>query len=973
MKKLFRQVLSLMHILAWNTGYVHARTAQEPCVHPRLQGKKILLVRRSTTHMGLPQNWQSNSCLPTTGYHNDLCMLSMDDPKEPLTTVFRPSGSRFLGDVDLHFHGDKVLFSMPNDKGRWQVFEMNLREAIPRELPLIQEPDVDNYDACYLPNDDILFCSTATFVGVPCVQGSSHVANLYRWSRDSGEIRRLTFEQDHDWCPTLMNDGRILYLRWEYTDIPHFVSRILFTMNPDGTNQMALYGSNSYWPNAVFYAKAIPNHPSQFIGVVGGHHDVPRMGELVLFDAALGRHETSGVVQRIPGKGQKVLPLILDGLVQESWPKFLHPFPLDGTSFLVSAQPNASSPWGLYLVDCSDRFLCLREEPGHALLEPILLERRDPPPIIPPRIRPAETEGTVLLVNVYQGPGLLGVPRGVVKNLRLLTYHFAYRGMGGQVNRVGLDGPWDIKRVLGTVPVEPDGSALFRVPANTPISVQPLDKEGKAIQLMRSWFTVMPGEVLSCVGCHESQSQTPPSQPCLAVRREPSVCSPWYGPVRGFSFLREVQPVLDRHCVRCHGNSRDSVHAVLPDLRNRPGAYPKAESETYNQGTRFPPSYLSLRRFVRSPTIESDMHLLPACEFHADTAELVQILKKGHHDVRLSTEDWDRLITWIDLHTPAHGTWREIVGDTLVEEQRRRRMEMLSRYAGITEDPEAMETDLVQAGPDPEKDPFQEASGDIVWEKPVPRETSNMERRVLDLGEGILLDLHFIPSLALWFGVFEVTNEQFLRFDPSHDSRLEHGDFLQFSEEERGYPLNQPRQPVVRVSWFQAVDFCQWLSGWIDHEVRLPTEKEWETACRAGTTTPLWYGCIDTDFSTVANLADHAFQRVDTFGWGLPSGAIPPWRPAIPWVHDGHRVSAPVGSFSPNPWGLHDMHGNVWEWTLSCPEQNESETPSDSRVIRGGSWSERPKRATSATRRSYPAWRKVHNVGFRVVCPVHSK
>jgi hypothetical protein len=105
----------------------------------------------------------------------------------------------------------------------------------------------------------------------------------------------------------------------------------------------------------------------------------------------------------------------------------------------------------------------------------------------------------VFLSDIYAGDGLKGIPRGEVRKLRLISYHYLFPGMGGPQGVVGMEGPWDIKRIVGTVPVESDGSAIFRIPANTPIAVQPLDADGKALQLMRSWFTGMPGEVLSCV------------------------------------------------------------------------------------------------------------------------------------------------------------------------------------------------------------------------------------------------------------------------------------------------------------------------------------------------------------------------------------------------------------------------------------------------------------------------------------------
>ncbi|MBI2299619.1 MAG: SUMF1/EgtB/PvdO family nonheme iron enzyme [Armatimonadetes bacterium] len=978
--------------------------------NPLLGFDRLLVVRRGVGQLGLPQNWQSNSSLPRTGYDNELMVLSPVRPDGGLTTLYKPDGGRFVGDACLGFDARTLLFSMPGGNGRWQVHELGLDGAGPRQLPLIPDPDVDNYDACYLPDGKLLFTSTAPFTGVPCVTGADHVSNLYLFDpRAVGQsIRRLTFEQDHDWCPTVLEDGRVMYLRWEYSDIPHYVARILFTMNPDGTDQRERYGSNSYWPNAVFYAKPIPGEPSRFVAVVGGHHDVPRMGELVLFDTARGRREADGVVQRIPGWGKPVEPRTLDGLVGASWPKFLHPWPLSAKYFLVAAKPTAGSEWGLYLADVFDNLVLIKHAPGSALLEPIPLRVRPVPPVIPSRVQPGRRDGTIAITDIYAGPGLAGVPAGTVKRLRLFTYQFAYHGMGGQVNRVGLDGPWDIKRVLGTVPVEPDGSANFRVPANTPISIQPLDAEGKALQLMRSWTTVMPGETQSCVGCHEPQNSAGINRPTLASRRAPDAITPWYGATRGFSFRREVQPVLNAYCTECHAGKQ------APDLRDRPDVHPQATSNDYNNGTHFPPSYLALRSFVRGPSIESDIHLLTPAEYHADTTRLVRMLQKGHHGVRLSAEAWDRLITWIDLNTPAHGTWHEIVGEGAVTAQNARRRAMNERYAGVDEDPEAVPS---LRPPLPAKERagvrsilFAGGSDGLDLPLPPPWQGGGSIRRVaegggdpngagaVDLGSDLKLDLVPLPAgsfilgddhgcvdeqpatrvtvpAGLRIGRTEVTNAQFAHFDPRHDSRLESGDFLQFSVEERGYPTNLPDQPVCRVSWAEATAFCAWLSARTGLRLRLPTEGEWEYACRAGTTTPWWYGDRGDDFAPNANLADARLHAVDTFGWGLPSGAVPPWRPAVETVNDGYRVSAPVGQFRPNAWGVHDMCGNVAEWTASpyrpYPYQDDRRNASDpqaKKVVRGGSWWDRPADARSGYRAAYPAWRRVYDVGFRVVC-----
>ena len=263
--------------------------------------------------------------------------------------------------------------------------------------------------------------------------------------------------------------------------------------------------------------------------------------------------------------------------------------------------------------------------------------------------------------------------------------------MGAEPYAVGLDGPWDPKRVLGTVPVLEDGSASFRVPAYTPISLQPLDAEGKAVQLMRTWFTAMPGEVVSCVGCHEPQNTAPPVRQPLAATRPPAEIQPWYGPPRGFAFRREVQPVLDRHCIRCHNGQPQADGRVLFSLVDGPLAPVRDNPNRHNQSARFTASYYQLRRFVRTPCKESDMHLLRPWEYHADTTRLVQMLQKGHYDVQLDAQAWDRLITWIDLNAPFHGNWNDIRGDEigeLVRQQAERRAQMRKLYAGIDEPPE---------------------------------------------------------------------------------------------------------------------------------------------------------------------------------------------------------------------------------------------------------------------------------------------
>jgi formylglycine-generating enzyme required for sulfatase activity len=1001
--------------------------------NPLLDFDRLLLVRRRPScdarwpmdtgfgmgeYLGLPR--QSSKHNPGIEepfrWDNDIAVLQPVRPDGQLTTLYRPDRGRLITDVDLHWDADRLLFSMPGTLDKWQVFEMRTDGSAPRQLTPGDQPEVHSYDPCYLPNGRVAFLSTAPLQGVPCNAGVI-VGMMYEMEGDGRNVRQVCFEQDHDYCPTVLNDGRVLYLRWDYTDTPHVWNRVLFSMNPDGTGQAEYYGSNSYWPNAIFYARPVPGHATKVAGIVTGHH-VGRVGELVIFDPARGRTEADGVVQRVPGYGKKVEPLIQDKLTEHSWPKFLHPWPLSEKYFIVSCKPTPDALWGIYLVDVFDNMVLLKELEGQALLEPIPLEKRPRPPVIADKVSPARQDAVVMMADVYSGPGLAGVPRGTVKALRVFSYHFGYQQVAGIDHRVGTDGPWEVKRILGTVPVDADGSASFRIPARTPVSVQPLDAQGRAVQVMRSWMTAMPGEVLSCVGCHDRRDTSPPAGPRpLAFARRPDEIRPWHGPARNFSFRNEVQPVVDLYCVSCHDGRPRPDGSTTVDLRSDQGAYicfrggdprPHVERGVAREkligryGGIFEPGYVALRSLVRVPGLESDLHLLPPMEFHAGATELVQMLEKGHHGVRLDAEAWDRLHTWIDLNAPDHGTWGEFV--RISGDQRRRRRELQALYGGPVSDGDVL-TETAPAAVEPVAPsepprPQLAAIGQPGWpfdaaEAARRQQVGGPAARTLDLGGGVTLDLVRIPAgafvmgdadgqdderpltavkvaKAFWIGRCEITNAQFARFAPTHQSRYEHRGSWIFSEDYLGWPLDRPSQPVVRVSWNEVTDFCRWLAQRSGLPIGLPTEAQWEYACRAGTATPFSHGGLSTDFSPFANLADVTIRDLAEKSW---SPRTPDIVPRDARFNDHELVSAAVGRYRANAWGLHDMHGNVAEWTgtlyrpypySETDGRNAATGGAGSRVVRGGSWRDRPARSRSAARLAYVAHQKAFNVGFRV-------
>ena len=682
--------------------------------NPELDFDEFLYVRRDPAQLGLPENYNSNSVLPTTGYRDELRRYNFRTCESKL--VYKPEKDVFVGDLELYYDATKVLFSSPdaNADNRWRVWELALdqEKATPEIVSLINQEDVDNYDACYLPDDRIVFCSTACMSGVPCINGKGHVCNLYLKNLD-GSIRQLTLEQDHDWNPVVMNNGRVMYLRWEYVDLPHAFSRIMFHMNPDGTNQSELYGSGSYWPNSIFSARPLPGDSGKFVGVVTGHHELNRQGELVIFDPSAGRQEASGVVQRMPGYGKQVQPIACDLPIAQSWPKFIHVFPISENVFLASCQLARGEDWRICLVDTFDNIVPILSEDGSATLEPVPLRETERQPIIPDRIAPDSPTAEVFIADIYEGEGLKGVSRGEVKSLRIFSYEFAYQGMGAEPYSVGLDGPWDPRRIWGTVPICEDGSASFKIPAMTPISIQPLDAEGNAIQIMRSWITAAPGEVVSCVGCHEPQNSTSPTNPrTLAAQSAPSEIAPTYGATRGFSFEREIQPILDQYCVECHSSESAVVKSMVADgkldasvfdsdVRNGE-RFPNANLPIFTRGEPVPalekgnyiaekspisPAYYQLRRYVFTPTKESQMETHRPYDFHVASQPIVQLLKNGHYGVELDPKSWSKLGLWIDLNAPYFGNWGDMLRKDdiqLVRSQATRREELRQLFSDST-------------------------------------------------------------------------------------------------------------------------------------------------------------------------------------------------------------------------------------------------------------------------------------------------
>ena len=980
--------------------------------NPLLNGDKILTVRYQlgnrdrramAPELGTQSNnWSNQESARRKGFNADIVELSNLRDEVQIRTIYKPDNTSSIADLKLHWDGDRAMFTQTMSDNRWNVFEVKLNNGDCKKLIDNPEPDLEFYDGTYLPDGRIIANSNIGYQGVPCVNGSDPVGNMVLYTPQSKNLRRLTFDQDANWNPVIMNNGRVMYTRWEYTDLTHYYTRIVMNMNPDGTEQKALYGSGSMFPNSTFDVQPLPGYASAFVGIISGHHGVARSGRLILFDPAKARKGAAGMLQEIPHRNRPIVEEVKDRLVDGVWPQFIKPSPLNDTYFLVAAKLDKNDLWGIYLVDKFDNVTCLHKMEGEGYISPIAVRKTVTPPAIPDRVKLDDKQATVFIQDIYEGEGLKGIPRGTVKSLRLHAYEYAYVQTQSDHNWHGIQSGWDIKRMLGTVPVEEDGSVIFKIPANTPVSIQPLDKDGVAVQWMRSWLTGQPGEIVSCVGCHEDQNQIVIPKRVIASQKAPHALTPPEGGTSSFTFDLEVQPILDRACIACHNGEGKAF-----DLRGG-----KKDGRGY--GT----SYLNLHPYVHRQGGEGDMVVLYPYEYHPNTSELVRLLKKGHYNVQLTDAEWRKIYNWIDYNAPDKGYFNANVLKSFPYQgydQIERRKQLTDKYAG-------------GAGVDWKKEIADYAAqlknkGEI---KPVmPKKVSPVKEKVLKVkgwpfapdrvkemladeketvkvleiapgvqmtfvripaGEFVMGSYHGEPDTypttkvkidkAFWMGELEVTNQQYNTIFPQHDSR--YVDQQWKDHVVPGYPANKPEQPVIRVSYNDAMEYCKILSQKTGLNITLPTEAQWEWACRGGSDEDFWFGNLNADFGKKDNLADVTTNKFAV------SGVDPqPMSPESPWykyytflpkaanVDDGSLVQVGGKKYEANPFGLYCMHGNVAEWTSSdyvpYPYKENPKKVSEYKVVRGGSYIERPKYSTAYSRKGFYPYQCVFNVGFRVI------
>lgn len=680
--------------------YIQARWLRRKLAlsHPLLEFDRILFAKRvpgTFNHMSDQYyGWWSR---PGGGLYT---LSGFCDDKPQVTCIsdaFREPGSFLRPMID--YDARKVVFAwcryyrglaeeqnkldkanVPED-AFYHVFEMNIDGSGVRQLTFGK---YDDFDARYLPDGRIVFLSTrrGQFIQcgartaalttvqptlsdcyVRCGGGPERpvaVYTLHTMNADGSGMCAISPFEMFEWTPAIAHDGTILYSRWDYIDRDNMPYMSLWSSHPDGTQPRLVYGNYDSAPHCTFEPRCVPGS-AKIVFTASAHH-AQTMGSLVLLDTAVGTEGESPIKRLTP---EVVFPEI------EGWPTnyFAGPWPLSEDLYLVTWGVEAESQqglkrrpnsMGLYLFDASGFMELLHRDPLISCHDPVALAPQPQPTAVPDmRTRPNENEGAFLLANVYHG--LKKVSRGDVKALRIVavppkthpTMNYPQLGLTN-------DDPG--KCVLGTAPVEEDGSAYFRAPAGVAVFFQALDARGMAVQTMRGATYVQPGQTLSCVGCHESRHSAPPVNPGLASRREASKITPGPDGSWPYRFDTLVQPVLDSHCVSCHQPGAADTVAAKFDC---------TATAAYNTLTQHgkPSAAERIRAQYRNGFSREG-------ECIAASSELLCLLEDGkHYGVTLSDEDRERLITWLDTYAQRLGSFSG--------EQERMLLELKDACAGL--------------------------------------------------------------------------------------------------------------------------------------------------------------------------------------------------------------------------------------------------------------------------------------------------
>jgi hypothetical protein len=685
-------------------------------MNPLLDFNRLLFVKRYTqqTYPDICLNHMPWVSQPG----GDICILenpfSADDSEAKVVSLLNGRlGKGHVRGIDLWWDGDRIVFGYAQQENfpfaSWPP-PVEQERLIGHKLRLSQEPihlfevnidgtglrQITNHemwsdlDPAYLPNGNIVFVSERCGFSLQCNNGPHHdetSCNLFTVKPDGTDLRWLSYNKDGDYQPHILNDGTIGYCRWEYQERGWANIQSLWSIHPNGTGADALFKQHLDNPWAFENTREIPGTDSgnrRFVSIAAGHHTLAS-GPICILSPEKGMNSASSIEILTPGVfppegGMSGQPVPEGGCV-ENGGYYMYPWALSEKFFLASYsysnEHRAGSPksfrgadekgYGLYLLDVFGNKELIYADPEISSSFPMPLRSRPKPPILANNCRPEFGERAHCFISDVTF-GVENVKREEVKYVRIARrVGWPYmKESGGQ--RYEVDGSswglsWAPALIFGEVPVESDGSASFWVPSNVSVYFQLLDAQKREIKRMRSFISFQSGESRSCVGCHETREVAPAQAPVSvmkAMEREPSTPEPppW-GTERCLNYLTDIQPLLNKHCVSCHSGLKPAAKLDFSGGLTAPAPM-KTPYRTFN----FDGLNRSYRTMIENNLITYSYKHAPASEltqtrqFGSSRSRLIDAVLGGpcasHIDLKPGSEDWYRLVTWIDANAPYH-------------------------------------------------------------------------------------------------------------------------------------------------------------------------------------------------------------------------------------------------------------------------------------------------------------------------------
>jgi hypothetical protein len=687
--------------------WLAARRAARPIVmaNPAIDFDSVVFVLRHPAHShrnitGSQYPW----CHKPGG---DICVKTGLEPSGEARGVLAGRlGPGHVHGMDLWWDADRVVFGyarqpdwppardavagnhvflLRGEQEPTHIYEIRLDGTELRQVT--DHPYWSDFEPTYCADGTIVFASDRSGRSSECGRFSADhtVINIYAVSPDGKKLRRLSDNKDIDRYPHSLDNGLVAYTRWEYQERHFFEVHAIWQVRPDGTKADAVFNQHLRAPYGLRDTRSVPGC-AKLVSIATGHHTFA-YGPVVLVDPSCGINDPGAIrsvtPHTLPQEGPPPGRAVPEGGVPDKGGLYQTPWALSEECFLVAyshARPPSGTSGGdnahgfsLYLIDVWGNKELIHRDPVYSCAFPMPLVKRRRPPVVAGATEPAHDDATCYVTNVYHG--LDGVPHGAVKYLRIAQrIGWPLDGEIGAMRWIP-GNAWERKfgfwawapvRVIGEVPVEPDGSAHFRVPADAAVYFQALDERHMELRRMRSHISFQPGEVRGCLGCHETGPKTPGAgwQTPLAMLREPDVPKPppWGDEkLLGYEWL--VQPILDRHCVRCHGRERPDGGIDLTGSVAEDGFYQSFRTlfgkgpgggKAGGSGT---PSSKDGPVFVSVSNRFDGAAVTRPKQFGSHQSQLVDVLVSDdlhRQEVRLSDDEWLTLVTWIDANAPYH-------------------------------------------------------------------------------------------------------------------------------------------------------------------------------------------------------------------------------------------------------------------------------------------------------------------------------